>query len=132
MDVKIQRPTVPQHFMVLRTVKGRVTITLPKGNVVAQSDNAVRLMEAGKTLYDPVIYVPISDVVIELHRNEKTSHCPLKGDAVYFDIKLQDTQFESLAWSYETPLEFSQALKGLIAFYPNQVVIEERPIEGTG
>ena len=126
LEGAICRPKVPQHFMVLRPVKARVTISLPSGEQLARSSNAVRLIEVGKTLYDPVIYLPRDDVLVDLEREEKSTHCPLKGDASYHTVTTSQGTIPSIAWSYDAPLEFAKALAGLVAFYPNLVVIEEQ------
>ena len=60
---------------------------------------------------------------IELEPENKSTYCPLKGDASYFSIP--DTPgMENCAWSYEESLEFSKPIKGLIAFYGDKVKIE--------
>lgn len=108
--------------MVLQPV-GQQVIVKRGEIVVAESGDAVWLMEAGKTLYPPVIYIPKNDLKVELTGDEKTTHCPLKGDASYFSLPGDDDAKE-FAWSYENPLAFSQPIKGLIAFYRDKVTIE--------
>ena len=66
----IHNPDEPRHFMRVKTVKGPVRI-LFDGRVLAQSDQALRVLEAGKDLYDPTIYVPPSDVRASLSKAEK-------------------------------------------------------------
>jgi len=118
----IARPDVPQHFMVLRPVGQRVVVR--RGELmIAGSEDAVWLMEAGKTLYPPVIYLPKDDLKVKLVSEEKTTHCPLKGDATYFSLPGDDDARE-FGWSYEEPLEFSQPIKRLVAFYGDKVTIE--------
>ncbi len=118
----IVRPDVPQHFMVLKPVGHRVTAKRNDA-VVAQSDDAVWLMEVGKTLYAPVLYFPRDAVRIEMQREDKSTHCPLKGDASYFNIP-GDDESAGFAWTYDDPLEFSTAIKGMIAFYGDKVSLE--------
>jgi len=108
--------------MVLRPVGQRVVVRREE-IVVAESSDAIWLMEAGKTLYPPVIYLPKSDLKVELANEERTTHCPLKGDASYFSLP-GDEDAKEFAWSYEDPLAFSQPIKGLIAFYRDKVTIE--------
>ena len=127
MEGAIRRPDVPSHFMVLKPVQKRIVVRLPDGTVLAESSNAIRLMEAGKTLYDPVIYMPKDDVSVPLTRQDKSTHCPLKGDASYFTAEPGGQTLPDIAWSYDEPLDFSQDIEGLIAFYPDKVVIEEHP-----
>ncbi len=107
--------------MELRPVQGRVTISRD-GVVLADSEKAVRVLEVGKAMYDPVIYVPAEDVRASLSKIEKTTHCPLKGDAVYFAVEGVE-----MAWSYESPFDFAAGLTGRRAFWANKVTIAEAP-----
>ncbi len=128
MEGAIRRPDAPSHFMVLKPISKRIVVRLTNGPVLAESTTATRLMEAGKALYDPVVYLPMEDVTVALARQDRTTFCPLKGDASYFRLESgQDTQ-DDIAWSYEAPFDFSRDIKGLIAFYPDRVVIEEHPV----
>lgn len=127
MEGAIRRPDAPNHFMVLKPVQKRVVVRLPDGTKLAETSNAVRLMEAGKSLYDPVIYLPRDDVAVELRREDKSTHCPLKGDASYFSTHADGKVHSGIAWSYEEPFDFSQTIAGLVAFYPDRVIVEEHP-----
>ncbi len=124
----ISRPDAPNHFMVLRPVQKKIVIRLPNGPVLASSAQAIRLMESGKSLYDPVLYLPRDDVSAPLTTQSNHSFCPLKGEASYFGYDDGDTKIDDLAWSYGAPLDFSEPIKGLIAFYANKVIIEEHPL----
>ena len=124
MTVTIARPTVPQHFMVLKPASKRVLVRSVDGTLLAESLTATRLIESGKTIYDPVWYFPPDSIHVALERQLGTTHCPLKGDASYFSA----LGIESIAWSYETPLDFSLPIKGLIAFYGDKVIVEEHPL----
>ncbi|MEM7748733.1 MAG: DUF427 domain-containing protein [Pseudomonadota bacterium] len=128
MDGAIRRPDAPSHYMVLRPINRRIVIRLPDGTRLADSTRATRLMEVGKTLYDPVVYVPKQDLTADLEKQENTTHCPLKGDATYFSYRHAGEVLPSLAWSYDTPLDFAQDIVGLIAFYSDKVVVEEHPM----
>lgn len=128
MENAIRRPDAPNHFMVLKPIEKRVVVRTPDGAVLAETTNGIRLMEAGKTLYDPVIYLPADDVVAPYSKQEKSTHCPLKGDASYFTFDVNGEALPDLAWSYEAPFDFSAPIKGLMAFYGSRVVIEEHPL----
>ena len=127
MEATICRPDAPNHFMVLRSIDRLVKIRLPNGDLLAESDRAIRLMESGKSLYDPVIYLPRDDVTVDLNLEDKQTRCPLKGSAAYFGISNGQDNHESIAWSYPEPLEFAEPIKGLVAFYGSKVVVEEHP-----
>ena len=124
MDMTIHRPDSDQHFMVLRPIQQRVVVRLPNGQKLADSEDAIRLMESGRTLYDPVIYLPRRDLTMDLVTERGESKCPLKGTATYYGVE----GHEKLAWSYREPLSFATAIRDLVAFYPNKVIIEEHPI----
>jgi len=122
-------PAEPRHFMRIKPIERRVRV-LRDGAVLAESTAAVRLLEVGKDIYDPVVYFPRQDVSDALKRNDHSTHCPLKGDAAYFDLQGADGSVaaERIAWSYETPFDFAAELAGLVAFYGNAVTVEEAPL----
>jgi len=125
----IHNPKEPRHFMRIKPGKGRVRI-LREGRLLAESETALRLLEVGRDLYDPVLYLPRDDVVAKLAGADKRTHCPLKGDARYYDLCGDNDNVEAveIAWSYEETFDFATELRDLIAFDAKQVVIEERPI----
>jgi uncharacterized protein (DUF427 family) len=116
----IHAPGNDAHFMHVKSVPARVRVR--KGDkVLAESADALRIMETGRGPYDPMIYIPEGDVTGPLQSVDgKSTHCPLKGDASYFTLN-----GDEIAWTYDRPLDVSTILKGHIAFYPNKVVIEE-------
>jgi uncharacterized protein (DUF427 family) len=125
----IHNPDEPRHFMRIKPVKSHVCIRLGD-TVLAESSNAVRLLEVGKDFYDPMIYIPRQDVRVALDLvSDHTSHCPLKGKASYFSYSGWVTQHprDYLAWCYSEPFGFARDLAGLIAFNPAHVSIEEYP-----
>ena len=87
MEGAIRRPDAPNHFMVLKPISKRIVVRLPDGTKLAETTSATRVLEAGKTLFDPVIYLPMHDVLVPLTKQDNTTHCPLKGDANYFTIE---------------------------------------------
>lgn len=90
--------------------------------VLAESRDAVRVTEVARDVYDSVVYFPRVDVADSLERvPEKSTHCPLKGDAVYYRMGAGN----ELAWSYEAPFDFAAELKDRVAFYADSVVLEE-------
>jgi len=74
----IASPSNPRHFMVLKAIDRRVRI-FAGDTLVADTTNAVRLIEVGKTIYDPLVYVPAADLCQNLKRLKKSTVCPLKG-----------------------------------------------------
>ena len=105
--------------MVIRPVNRRVRISVGS-TVLAETTNAVRVLESGKTLYDPVLYIPAEDVSGALTPLASTTHCPLKGDAAYFAH-----DGEEIAWVYRDPFAWASELAGRRAFWADKVRIEE-------
>jgi uncharacterized protein (DUF427 family) len=46
----------------------------------------------------------------------RVTHCPYKGQAQYWSVRVGDHLVEDLAWSYRTTLPESQKIAGLVAF----------------
>lgn len=115
--------------MRIKPVHSRVRIRLGD-TVLADSSKAIRLFEIGKDFYDPMIYVPPQDVAVALEPvANRTSHCPLKGEASYlrFASWTPEHANDYLAWSYPDPFGFARELAGLISFNPAHVATEEIP-----
>ncbi len=94
------------------------------GAVLGETANALELSEGD---YPPVIYFPRGDIAMAmLDRSDKTTHCPHKGDASYFDIVNKSSVTTDAAWSYESPLEAVAEIKDHLAFYTTDSVKVER------
>lgn len=119
----IHRPEAPAHMMRVKPAGRRVTVRLGE-DVLAVSDSALRVIEIGRDVYDPILYLPRADVSARLGEAARTTHCPLKGDTTYFDI----ASAPEIAWSYTRPLPFADGLRDHVAFDPARVTIEEGPL----
>lgn len=128
-DGTIFNPGNRWHFMRVKPFSGTVRI-LKDGTVLAVSTSALRLIEVGNDFYDPSFYLPKTDVSADLIQNEQATHCPLKGDAIYYDLAGYETppSAPGIAWSYPDPLDFAAEIAGRVAFYPNRVTIEEAAV----
>lgn len=115
----IVNPANPAHLMILRPVNRTVRV-YADGHLIAQTKNALRVMEMSKTLYDPALYIPAEDITAEFTPLDKTSHCPLKGDASYVALN-----GDEIAWTYDLPLDGAEQLDGRFAFWPDRVKIAE-------
>ncbi len=94
------------------------------GAVLGESQNALELHEGD---YPAVIYFPRSDIAMAfLDKTEKTTLCPLKGDAVYFSVVTKSTVLENAVWSYENPYENVAQIKDHLAFYTGDGVTVEQ------
>ena len=116
----IHNPAEPRHYMRVKPVSRRVRVTRG-GRTLVDTREAMRVTEIARDVIDPVFYFRKGDIAIDLATIPgKTTHCPLKGDATYYSA-----DGSVIAWSYDAPLDFADAIKGLVAFYPDEVTIEE-------
>ena len=102
---------------------------------VEPSPKRVRVMFNGKTIVDslcaallletghmPVYYFPREDVRMDLlEPNTHRTHCPYKGDASYWTLKVGSREQENAAWSYESPFPDVSRIQGWLAFYWEKV-----------
>ncbi|HUR83917.1 MAG TPA: DUF427 domain-containing protein [Solirubrobacteraceae bacterium] len=82
----------------------------------------------------PVAYVPLEDFDAELlERSDTTTHCPFKGDASYWTLRVEDDVREDAVWAYEEPLEEASWLRGFAALaFPraDRWQVEDEPVAG--
>ena len=98
---------------------------------VEDSPRHVRGVFAGVTVVDsrrtklmhetgllPVWYFPRDDVDFDLLDPSKhTTHCPFKGDASYWSVRVGDRVAEDAVWGYPEPLEGTPPIAGHVAVY---------------
>jgi uncharacterized protein (DUF427 family) len=120
----------------------RITILQSSKTVQIKIDGVeVASTSRPKLLYEtglPVrIYIPHTDVRLDLLQDdhERLSHCPYKGIASYYTVKLPNSAKKyGLAWWYKTPKTECASIEGHIAFYDEKVdvrvdgVLNERPL----
>jgi uncharacterized protein (DUF427 family) len=87
---------------------------------VADSRQAMLLQESG---HQPIYYFPPEDVRTDLFEpSDRHTHCPKKGEASYYTIRVGDDVLDAAAWYYPDPIAGSPpALRGMIAFYWNRM-----------
>lgn len=108
----------PDHPITLTPEPRRIRV-LVAGVAVADTRKAVRLQEA---TYPPVFYIPRADIRADhFIPSARTSHCPYKGDARYFDLVVDGTRRPDAVWSYEAPFPAVAEIQGHVAFYPDRV-----------
>lgn len=87
------------------------------GTVLAESDNTI--------IIENNHYFPPDSVKLEFFiSSDKKTHCPWKGDASYFTIKVkQDTNIDA-AWYYPSPMDAAAEIKDYVAFWKGVEVSE--------
>jgi uncharacterized protein (DUF427 family) len=99
--------------------------------VVLDTTRAHLLHETGIL---PVAYAPLEDFdQTLLERTETSTHCPFKGDASYWSLRIGDRVVEDAVWAYEDPLEPSDWLRGFAALDARKAdswLVEDEPTLG--
>jgi uncharacterized protein (DUF427 family) len=54
-------------------------------------------------------------------RTSHETHCPYKGDASHYSLKVDGRTAENGVWSYEAPYPAVAWIKDHLAFYPSRV-----------
>lgn len=90
--------------------------------LIAESDNCRVVTE---TDHVDRLYFPESDVRWDLLTpSDRTTECPFKGRATYWDLAGAPDQAEGVAWTYRTPLPEVAGIAGYVAFYDKHFRIE--------
>ncbi len=91
----------------------------------------VRAEFAGSTVLDTIagallhesnmlakLYVPKADVDMSLlEATDHTTHCPFKGDAAYWSLRVGDRVAENAVWGYPHPIAAAPWLGDRVSFY---------------
>ena len=56
-----------------------------------------------------------------LERTQHQTHCPFKGNASYWTLKVGDKVAENAVWSYEDPYRDAEPIRGYFSFYRNKI-----------
>lgn len=91
------------------------------GVTVAESSHPRLLFETGLPAR---FYLPKTDVRLDLlEPSDTVTHCPYKGQAQYWSVRIGDQPHRDIVWSYRTPLPESEKIAGLVAFLDEKVDI---------
>jgi uncharacterized protein (DUF427 family) len=108
------QPPPPGQALYLEPSPKRVRVIVA-GETVADSRNVKLLHESG---HQPIYYFPPEDVRADLlEPGDRHTHCPKKGDASYYTIRVGERLIDNGAWYYPDPLDGAPPIKDLIAFY---------------
>lgn len=108
----------PAHVLYWEDQPKRVRLEVA-GETIADTRRAKLLHETGLL---PVTYLPLEDVRSDLlEDSDRSSHCPFKGDARYWSVRVGDRLVEDLLWGYPEPLEGAPPLAGYVAPYVDRV-----------
>ena len=109
----------PDHPISIVDADHAVVVTAG-GQEFLRTRAAKQLSEA---TYPPVYYFPADAFATgALQPSTTRTHCPYKGEADYFDIKLADGRvIKDAVWRYNNPYPAVTAITGYLAFYPNKV-----------
>jgi uncharacterized protein (DUF427 family) len=104
----------PAHALYLHPHTRRLRAVFA-GETVLETLRPLLLHETGHL---PRYYIPREDVRWELfERSDHTTHCPFKGDARYWTLRVGDRVAENVAWNYPEPIEGAPAIADLVSLY---------------
>lgn len=125
---RVHNPSAENHFMWINDVERKIIIS--RGDeILAETENAIRIIEVARSLYEPVYYLPTEDVSANLKLNNTITNCPIKGQAQGFDLVDDNGEVlvEYIAWHYTTPVDGAETLIGRTAFTAKHVSITDAP-----
>ncbi|WP_221891595.1 DUF427 domain-containing protein [Microbispora sp. KK1-11] len=107
----------------MNTQEHRIELTYAPDHVVVRVNDTVvatssRALVLTETNCPPRYYLPQEDVKMDLLRSTTTtSHCPYKGDAVYWSVDTGEAPVEDVVWSYPEPFAQVEQIRGRLAFW---------------
>ena len=111
----------PYHRIDVLATDRHIRISL-EGELLAETRRALALFETG---LPPRWYVPPEDVVARLEPSDTVTHCPYKGEASYYSVRLGDEELKKdLIWYYQNPYAEVGRIEGALCFYNEKVDIE--------
>ncbi len=114
-------PRDPYHRIDVISTDRHIRISL-EGELLAETDRAMALFESNLPAR---WYLPREDVQAELEPRDTVTHCPYKGEAHYYSVKLADGELGTdLVWYYADPLPEASRVAGLLCFFNERVDIE--------
>ncbi|KAI0159130.1 hypothetical protein BJ166DRAFT_529440 [Pestalotiopsis sp. NC0098] len=97
---------------------------MPSGHAKASVNGTVVADASAYEVVEGNIYFPPSAIKSEYFtKTDHTTHCPWKGDASYYTLKVGGNDYENAAWYYPNTLEKANHIKDYVAFYKTKVDI---------
>jgi uncharacterized protein (DUF427 family) len=108
----------PKHLLYVHELGRHVRGELA-GQSIVDSDGVVMLHETGLL---PQWYFPLADIRPDvLVESDHKTHCPYKGDARYWHVRVGDRLVENAVWNYPAPLPGAPDIAGLAGFYFDRI-----------
>jgi uncharacterized protein (DUF427 family) len=97
----------------------REVLVIFANKIIAHSTRGIRVLE---TASPPSFYIPTEDVNMSfIKKNTGEARCEWKGEAIFWNVEVDDEIAERAAWSYPKPLPDFYTIKSYMAFYPAKV-----------
>ncbi|MQA24330.1 MAG: DUF427 domain-containing protein [Micromonosporaceae bacterium] len=104
----------PAHRLLMHRFPRRVRAVFA-GETVIDTRRGELLHETGLL---PQLYVPDEDLRADLlEPTDRSTHCPFKGDASYWSVRVGDRVAGNAVWAYQEPLADAEWLRGHKAVY---------------
>jgi uncharacterized protein (DUF427 family) len=120
-------PRDPYHRLDVVATDRHIRVSL-EGRLLAETDRAMALFESSLPAR---WYIPREDVVAELEPSDTVTHCPYKGEAHYYSVRLNGAgngdgaaDGTDLIWYYDEPLPEASRIEGLLCFFNEKADIE--------
>ena len=111
----VGHPRDPFHRIDIRQSSRSIRIELG-GTVLAETSEPTLLFETHLPMR---FYLPRRDLVLEPRASATRTVCAYKGEASHWSFDLPGS--DDIAWTYEEPLVDAAQIRGLVAFYDEQV-----------
>lgn len=120
----------PRHRILFEPHRHRLRAIF-SGETVLDTIRGQLLHESG---ISPVLYVPLADIRSDLLvATDHTTHCPFKGDASYWSVRVGGAEAENAVWAYPDPLPEAAWLRGFASVYWDAMdtwLDEDEPVLG--
>lgn len=121
-DEPVAGLTDPYHRVDVRASSRHVRV-LAGGELVAETDHPLVLAETGLPLR---FYLSPDEVRVPMEPSETVTHCPYKGAARYWSLRLADGRvLTDAVWGYPEPLAESAAIAGRVSLLHDELRLAE-------